>query len=1276
MCIRDRLWAEDETIGWVYQYFNSVEERRQMRAESAAPRNSRELAVRNQFFTPRYVVEFLTDNTLGRIWYEMTRGQTALVDQCRYLVRRPLEIFLNGDDYHAAGQGNDWLGRVRAGEWAAMADDPTELELVDVALMIDGYEEARRAGIANLLAWARERVAEFERSGALPASSLELWLLLFALQRQWRNITSSREAGADFLSLWRRVYHALKAALLNPPGDLSQEELLRRPVFVPHRPPKDPRDIKLLDPACGSMHFGLYAFDLFERIYDEAWEIETSRGPRALARPAGLAPLTESYADQAAFRRDVPRLILAHNLHGIDIDPRAVQIAGLSLWLRAQRSWRDQGVVAADRPAITRAHVVCAEPMPGEREMLDEFVKELPHRLVGELVVRVFDEMKLAGEAGALLKIEETLRGAIDAARTRYNTELLRRRQDAGYLPGLAPKRATTLLDLMELPDPEAFWATLEEEVLVALRDFATINGDGSYQRRLFAEDAARGFAFIDLCRQRYDVVVMNPPFGEFSISTKTPIARAFPLSKGDIYTAFIERFTAMTVNGGRVGIISNRTFLTLGVHTDFRLEVLARKARLELLADLGSNVLEAMVEVAAYVLYVGTLTDSNDAIFIPVHRNKDKSSALHKAIKDCNSNLIVRSLDVLAALPNAAYAYWLDDHLVQIFRTGIRIEAHVVNVRVGLQTSDDNRFARLRWEVPSTHIGKGKPWVHFAKGGEFSPYYDDIHLVVNWRDEGKEILDFRDDSGKLLSVPRNMTYYYSMGLTYPWRTSLGFAPRVLPSNCVFAAQGSALLPLEQSSNPSEDLLCVLGMLNCSLYQLFISIGVGAVEGAARSYQVGLVQSLPWTNISRNYRSEIASLAHRSVDSRRVLDTFDETTTSFVRCCSSATSLIESSSYIQDSCQRAIDDILSNYHELDRVVETLFGVTGTVESNYELVESTYSIKRPEHVTLANFSLSYLLGCAFGRWDIRYATGQRQPPEMPDPFAPLPVCPPGMLQNDLGLPAAPADLPDDYPLRISWPGILVDDEGHPEDIAGRVRQALAVIWPESADAIEAEACAILGVGSLRDYFARPDRFFADHLSRYSKSRRAAPIYWPLSSANGAYTVWLYYHRLTDQTLYHVVNDFVDPKLKRAAAEAARLRARGGRSRAEERELERLVDLEAELRGFREELLRVAAFWRPNLNDGVQITAAPLWRLFRHRPWQKRLRETWAKLEAGDYDWAHLAYAVWPARVREKCRSDKSLAIAHDLEHLYVAPPDAPRKKRPAPAAAAEETADDE
>jgi hypothetical protein len=117
----------------------------------------------------------------------------------------------------------------------------------------------------------------------------------------------------------------------------------------------------------------------------------------------------------------------------------------------------------------------------------------------------------------------------------------------------------------------------------------------------------------------------------------------------------------------------------------------------------------------------------------------------------------------------------------------------------------------------------------------------------------------------------------------------------------------------------------------------------------------------------------------------------------------------------------------------------------------------------------------------------------------------------------------------------------------------------------------------------------------------------------------------------------------------------------RSRGEERQLEELQEFEQELTELRDTLLRLAPGYQPNHDDGVQITAAPLWPLFRHKPWQKVLRETWAKLEKGDYDWAHLAMSYWPERVREKCRTDKSLAIAHGLEELYIEPEGAAKVK---------------
>jgi hypothetical protein len=303
-------------------------------------------------------------------------------------------------------------------------------------------------------------------------------------------------------------------------------------------------------------------------------------------------------------------------------------------------------------------------------------------------------------------------------------------------------------------------------------------------------------------------------------------------------------------------------------------------------------------------------------------------------------------------------------------------------------------------------------------------------------------------------------------------------------------------------------------------------------------------------------------------------------------------------------------------------------------------------------------LSYLLGCAFGRWDIRYATGEREPSSLQDPFSPLPVCPPGMLQNDKGLPAEPKDLEADYPLDVAWSGILTEDEGHPCDLVERIRNAATVIWSDKAASIEENACHILGAQSLRGYFRKTSGFFADHLKRYTKSGRKAPIYWPISTRSGSYTIWLHYHNLTSQTLFSAVNDFIDGpngKLKHVASELTALRAKGtARSREDERAFEGLQALELELIELRDILLKIAPTYRPNHDDGVQITASPLWPLFRHKPWQKLLKDTWTKLEKGDYDWAHLATAYWPDRVREKCKTDRSLAIAHGLEELYVEP----------------------
>ena len=265
----------------------------------------------------------------------------------------------------------------------------------------------------------------------------------------------------------------------------------------------------------------------------------------------------------------------------------------------------------------------------------------------------------------------------------------------------------------------------------------------------------------------------------------------------------------------------------------------------------------------------------------------------------------------------------------------------------------------------------------------------------------------------------------------------------------------------------------------------------------------------------------------------------------------------------------------------------------------------------------------------------------------------------MLQNAEGLPAEPKDVPADYPLRISWPGILVDDENHREDIIARVEDSLKVIWKDRWEAIEQEACETLGVKTLREYIGKPAKFFADHLKRYSKSRRQAPIYWPLSTKSGSYTLWLYYHRLTDQTLHTCLADFLDPKIRKIQAELDSLTGSGvGGSRVGE--LRQFLD---ELKDLHDEIERIINLpWKPNLNDGVLITASPLWKLFRLPKWQKDLKACWDKLAKGEYDWAHLAYSIRPREVEKACEKDRSIAIAHGLEHLCKIESPKPKKKR--------------
>src|SRR5262249_15453809 len=206
--------------------------------------------------------------------------------------------------------------------------------------------------------------------------------------------------------------------------------------------------------------------------------------------------------------------------------------------------------------------------------------------------------------------------------------------------------------------------------------------------------------------------------------------------------------------------------------------------------------------------------------------------------------------------------------------------------------------------------------------------------------------------------------------------------------------------------------------------------------------------------------------------------------------------------------------------------------------------------------------------------------------------------------------------------------------------GLVCDVLEVIWKDGADATERKVCDILGIKELRHYFQRSGKggFWDDHVSRYSKSRRKAPIYWLLQSSKKNYALWLYYHRLDKDILFKAPQNYVEPEIRLEQSRLDSLRSQKTAlgnppqgAKKIDKDMETQEGLLVELKDFAEKLERAAKLnfgnseklnsevvYDPDLNDGVVLTIAPLWELV---PW-KEAKGYWEALLEGEYEWSSM------------------------------------------------------
>jgi len=403
-------FASPDFLGWVYQFFNVEEKERIREKTKGKPTTPYELAVINQFYTPDWIVKFLVDNTLGRVWREMhpdTRLTSSATDGARSLVAFEYLVPQTGEDRR---------------------------------------QEVRQA-----------------------------------------------------------------------------------------------RDLRLLDPACGTMHFGQYAFVLLYEMYLEEMEYAGKSG----------WPKTPSVENP----EKIPNLILEHNLFGIDIDARAIQIAALALLLTTKELAKAHGLDPSS-VHVRKMNLVAADAVSVGQEELTKFLERANGRISDaalrrQLIGAIWRNLEHVAQLGSLIQVGEDLASAI----TNWVEKTTR------------SKRGGTGQMALIRPLVEAQASGLKDSLLSALHKYAADNRLNDAAQRLFAEDTATSFELLDVLSAGYDTVVMNPPYDDFIPATKKYVDAAYPLTSNDIYAAFIERGAQLLRQNGYIGALVSRTFSSCALY-------------------------------------------------------------------------------------------------------------------------------------------------------------------------------------------------------------------------------------------------------------------------------------------------------------------------------------------------------------------------------------------------------------------------------------------------------------------------------------------------------------------------------------------------------------------------------------------------------------------------------------------------------------------------------------------------------------------------------------
>ena len=793
----------------------------------------------------------------------------------------------------------------------------------------------------------------------------------------------------------------------------------------------NPETITVLDPACGSGHILVVAYDVLMAIY-----LERGYQPRA-----------------------IPRLILEKNLYGLDIDDRAAQLAGFALLMKARA---DDRRLFAEPPKL---NVLSLQESKGLS--LDEVATHLaPLGIERAPLKALLDTFEHAKTFGSLIQIPPALNGQLLA---------------------------------------------ITQGLQQALQD-------GDLYARHAAKDLLPQVSQALALAMHFDAVVANPPYlgGKgMNAGVKEYAKVAFPDSKADLFAMFIERGFTWCKPTGFNTMVTMQAWMFLSSFEVMRQKILENRLLCSLV-QIGYNSFPEMnskiAQACAFSIGAKSIEGYQGSY---LNLNCDDQSADKSEVFLNRDHLInfVQTQDAFSSIPGSPLAYWMNEATQAIFKSSTLLGA-IASPRAGLATGDNNIFQRQWHEVSLARVGfeyassedaskSNCKWFPCNSGGPFRKWYGNHEMIVNWENDGAEIRNFRDASGKQKSRPQNTHFFFKPGVTWTKLSTGTFAARYRESGFVFDDTGRSAFP------DNNHLITPLLALLCSNSAgYFLSL-----LNASLSFTSGDIARIP---IPEDFDSFESKSASEAVEISRLDWDHSEVSWNFAGLFRDWHQ--ESEYLVKDSWSRWGERCLSNAKRLKQVEEEnnrlfieAYGLQD--ELSPEVPEDQITLARADREKDCRRLISYAIGCMMGRYSLNE---------------------PGLIYAHAGNVGFDLNRYTTFPADADGIVPITDERWFQDDAASRVREFLLAIWgAETLEENMAWLAESLGTKGGRSLDLRPDetirryladRFFKDHLQTYKKR----PIYWLFSSGKqGAFQALVYLHRYHEGTLARMRSEYLLP-----------------------------------------------------------------------------------------------------------------------------------------------------